>query len=93
MSLDFWQKLPAYLQQIFTEVWKENVAAYRANMAAAQARARDLMLTHGIRITVPAGDTLAAKREEMLAHQEQVALLSRISPAMVAAVTAELAAG
>jgi C4-dicarboxylate-binding protein DctP len=92
VSLDFWQKLPADLQQILTEIWKENVAAYRANMAAAQARARDLMLAHGIRITVPADDALAAKRGEMLAHQDQVALLSRISSAMVAAVTAELAA-
>jgi C4-dicarboxylate-binding protein DctP len=93
VSLAFWQKLPAELQRIFTGVWQENIAAYRANMAAAQARARDLMLSHGITITVPADDALAAKRAEMLAHQDQLAMLSRISPEMVAAVTAELAAG
>jgi C4-dicarboxylate-binding protein DctP len=93
VSLAFWQKLPADLQRILTDVWRDNIAAYRANMAAAQARARDLMLSHGIKITVPADDALAAKREEMLAHQEQLAMLSRISPMMVDAVTAELSVG
>lgn len=93
VSLAFWQKLAPELQQIFTDVWKENIAAYRARMAAAQAHARELVLSHGIRIVVPLADELAAKRQQMLAHQEHLAVLSRISPEMVAAVTAELSAG
>jgi C4-dicarboxylate-binding protein DctP len=93
VSLAFWQKLPADLQRVFTDVWKENIAAYRANMAAAQSRARDLMVAHGVKIVVPPIEEIAAKRREMLAHQEQLATLSRISPEMVAAVTAELSAG
>ena len=93
VSLDFWQKLPADLQRIFTEIWQENIAAYRANMAAAQARARDLMLAHGVKIVVPSADEISAKRREMLAHQEHLALLSRISTETVAALTAELSAG
>jgi len=59
VSLAFWQKLSPDLRQLFTDLWQENVAAYRADMAA---------------------------------NQEQVAKLSKISPEMVAAVSADLAA-
>jgi C4-dicarboxylate-binding protein DctP len=93
VSLAFWDKLPGDLQQTFTDIWRENIAEYRSKMASAQLRARDLVLSHGIKITVPEAAELAAKRQEMLAHQEHLALLSRITPEMVAAVTAELAAG
>jgi len=93
VSLAFWDKLPGDLQQTFTDIWRQNIADYRTKMAAAQARARDLVLSHGIKIVVPEAAELAAKRQEMLAHQEHLAVLSRITPEMVAAVTAELAAG
>ena len=93
VSLAFWQKLTPELQQILTDTWEENIAAYRARMAVAQAQARELVLSHGIRIVVPSAAELADKRQEMLAHQEHLAVLSRISPEMVAAVTSELSAG
>ena len=92
VSLDFWQKLSPELQRVFTDVWRQNIADYRAKMAVAQSRARDLVLSHGIKIVVPPVEELAAKRQEMLAHQDQLATLSRISPEMVAALTSELAA-
>ena len=92
VSLAFWQKLPGELQEAFTDIWRDNIADYRARMAAAQARARDLVMSHGIEIVVPPADTLAAKRQEMLAQQENVATQSRITPEMVAALTRELAA-
>jgi TRAP-type C4-dicarboxylate transport system substrate-binding protein len=91
VSLDFWRKLSPELQQAFTDIWRENIADYRAKMASAQSRARDLVQSHGVKIVVPSAADLAAKRDEMLAQQEQVATLSKISPEMVAAVTAELA--
>jgi C4-dicarboxylate-binding protein DctP len=93
ISLAFWQKLSPELQQAFTDIWRENIADYRTKMAAAQARARDLVLSHGIKIVVPPAEELAAKRQEMLAHQENLAMLSRVTPEMVAALTAEVAAG
>ena len=68
---------------MFTDLWREKVAAYRADMAAAQSRARELVQAHGIKIVVPSPEELAAKRREMMAHQEQVAKLSKISPEMV----------
>ena len=91
VSLAFWQKLPADLQQAFTDLWLRNVAAYRADMAAAQSRARNLVQAHGIKIVAPTAEELAAVRRDMTANQDQVARLSKISPEMVAAVSAGLA--
>lgn len=92
VSLAFWEKLSPDLQQVFTDLWRQNVAAYRADMAAAQSRARNLVQAHGIKIVVPPAEELAATRQEMTANQEQVAKLSKISADMVAAVSASLAA-
>jgi TRAP-type C4-dicarboxylate transport system substrate-binding protein len=91
VSLAFWQKLSPDLQQAFTELWRDNVAAYRTDMAAAQLRARELVQAHGIKIVVPSAEELAATRRDMTANQEQVAKLSKISPEMVSAVSADLA--
>jgi C4-dicarboxylate-binding protein DctP len=92
VSLTFWQKLSADLQQAFTDLWREKIAAYRAVMAAAQARARDAVQAHGIKIVVASAEELAAIRRDMTANQEQMAKLSKISPEMVAAVAADIAA-
>jgi TRAP-type C4-dicarboxylate transport system substrate-binding protein len=93
VSLDFWRRLSAELQQIFTEVWHDNIENYRASMAAAQSRARSIVQSRGIRLVVPSTEDVAAKREAMLAHQQQLAALSRISPQIVSALSAELDAG
>lgn len=93
VSLAFWQKLPADLQQAFTDLWRENIAAYRTGMAAAQSRARELARAHNISIVEPSPDELEATRRVMTMHQEHVAKLSKISPEMVATVSADLAAG
>jgi C4-dicarboxylate-binding protein DctP len=92
VSLAFWQKLQPDLQQAFSDLWRANIAAYRQSMATAQLRARELAQAHGISIVTPPAAQLAAKRQAMLAHQDQVATLSKISPDMVAAVAAEIAA-
>ena len=91
VSLAFWQKLPPDLRQAFTDLWRENVPTYRADMAAAQSRAREAVQAHGIKIVVPSPEELAAMRRNMMANQEHVAKLSKISPEMVSAVSAELA--
>lgn len=92
VSLAFWQKLPPDLRQLFTDLWRENVTAYRADMAAAQSRASKLVQEHGIKIVIPSPEDLAATRREMMASQEQVAKLSKISSEMASAVSGDLAA-
>jgi TRAP-type C4-dicarboxylate transport system substrate-binding protein len=92
VSLGFWNKLSPGLQQLFTELWSANIARYRSDMAAAQNRAREQALAHGIKIVTPSIEELAARRQAMMAHQNHVAQLSKISPEMVATVSAEIAA-
>jgi TRAP-type C4-dicarboxylate transport system substrate-binding protein len=92
LSLAFWQKLSDDLRQLFTDIWRENLPAYRDKMAAAQSSARELLAGHGITIVVPSEQQLAATRREMTANQEQVAKLSKISSEMISAVSAGLAA-
>jgi hypothetical protein len=60
-------------------------------MAAAQSRARDVVQAHGVKIVAPSADELGAMRLRMMAEQEHVAKLSKISPDMVSAVSAEVA--
>jgi C4-dicarboxylate-binding protein DctP len=93
VRLDFWRRLSPDLQQSFTDIWGENIGNYRTSMAAAQTRARNAVRSHGIKIVVPSTAELAAKRGEMLVHQQQLAALSRISREIVAAVAAEFDAG
>jgi TRAP-type C4-dicarboxylate transport system substrate-binding protein len=92
VSLAFWQKLPPDLRETFTEHWRANIESYRSSMATAQSRARDVAQAHGITIVTPSVDALAAQRQAMLAQQDYVATLSKISSDMIAAVTAEIAA-
>ena len=90
VSLAFWQKLSPDLRQLFTDLWQQNISDYRAEMAAALSRASELVQAHGIKIVVPSPDDLVAARREMMASQEQVARLSKISSEMLAAVSADL---
>ena len=92
VSLAFWRKLSPDLQQSFTDVWRDKVTAYRADMAAAQSRARERVQGHGITIVVPSAEDLAVKREAMMEHQNHVAQLSKISLEMAYTVSAEVAA-
>jgi len=92
VSLAFWRKLSPELQQIITDGWRENIATYRIHMATAQSRARELAQAHGVKIVQPSAEELEATRLRMLAEQNNVAKLSKISPEMVAAVVGEVAA-
>src|SRR5262249_7744246 len=77
VSLAVWRKLSPDLQQVFTDVWGENIANYRANMAAAQSRARELGEARGIKIVVPSAEGIGGKRLEMMAGQEGVGEVSK----------------
>src|SRR4051812_19355943 len=92
VSLAFWQKLPADLQQAFTTLWRENISSYRAEMAAAQSRAHEIARAHGISIVEPSPDELETTRRVMTIQQDEIARLSKISPDMVATVSTDLAA-
>jgi TRAP-type C4-dicarboxylate transport system substrate-binding protein len=91
VSLAFWNRLSPDIRKIFIDTWRENIAAYRANMAAAQARARETVQAHGIKIVMPSAADLAGARRDMMVDQDRVAKLSKISPEVISAVSDELA--
>ena len=45
ISLAFWDKLTPDLQKIMTDLWAREHPTYRANMAAAQSKARATLRT------------------------------------------------
>jgi TRAP-type C4-dicarboxylate transport system substrate-binding protein len=91
VSLAFWTKLSPDLEQLLTGLWQENVSTYRANMAAAQAHARETIQEHGIAIVVPAPEELDATRQKMIAEQDHIVKQSKISAEMLSAVSTVLA--
>ena len=53
VSQAFWYKLSPDLQKMMTDLWAQNVPTYRANMAAAQTKARDTLEEHGVTFVDP----------------------------------------
>jgi C4-dicarboxylate-binding protein DctP len=92
VSAAFWDKLSPELQQLMTDVWAQNIPTYRANMAAAQLKARQTLEAHGIKFADPTPEQIAAERQKMLAEQDQLAKDIKISPEMLKSVTAEVEA-
>ena len=93
ISQSFYKKLPPDLQAMVLDVWKENTAAYRARMEAAQTEARRTLEAHGIVFSAPTQAALAEVRQRMMPLQDTVAKELRLSPALIAAVQADIKAG
>jgi C4-dicarboxylate-binding protein DctP len=85
----FWQSLTAKHQALLTGVWDANIAAWRANMAAAQIAAREKLLVHGVAFTVPEAAETDAVRNRMLAQQDGLVKQWRIAPEIAAQALAE----
>jgi C4-dicarboxylate-binding protein DctP len=90
ISLAFWNKLAPDLQKLFTDIWAENIPAYRAHMAELQTKARQTLQEHGIKFVDPAPEEIAEARRKMMAEQDQVARETKVSPEMVKLIMAEI---
>ena len=78
--------------RLLTDLWRENVAAYRAEHGGrAVARARADAGARDQRSSCRRRRSSQRSGRKMMADQDQVAKLSKISPEMIAAVSAELA--
>jgi TRAP-type C4-dicarboxylate transport system substrate-binding protein len=93
MSQAFWDKLPPDLQKIVTEVWAQNIPIYRANMAAAQTKARATLEEHGVKFSDPTEEQTATARKSMLPEQDQLAKDIKVSPELVKLIMAEVGNG
>src|SRR6202161_1739625 len=67
LSQVFWDKLTPEQQKMMGDLWAQNVPTYRANMAAAQTRARGTLQEHGIKFADPTAAQSAEEREKMMA--------------------------
>ncbi len=76
----FWDKLSPDLQKMMTDIWAQNVPTYRANMAAAQTKARATLEEHGVKMADPTPEQSAAERKKMMAEQDQLAKDIKVSP-------------
>ncbi len=90
VSLAFWSKLPPDLQKLMTDVWADNIATYRANMAQRQIAARKELEEHGVKFLDPTPAQIAEVRKRMLAEQDQLAKQIKVSPEMVKLVMADV---
>jgi C4-dicarboxylate-binding protein DctP len=90
ISLAFWNKLPPDLQKLFTDIWAQNIPAYRAHMAELQNNARQTLEAHGVKFVDPTPEQIAEERQKMMPEQDQVAKESKISPEMVKLVMDEI---
>jgi C4-dicarboxylate-binding protein DctP len=90
ISLTFWEKLTAAQQTMMKDIWAQNISGYRANMAAAQTRARTTMEAHGIKVVDPTPEQTAAERKKMLPQTDTLAKEVKLSPAMVKLVMADV---
>ncbi|MEO6840658.1 MAG: TRAP transporter substrate-binding protein DctP [Bradyrhizobium sp.] len=89
----FWDKLSPDLQKMMTDIWAQNIPTYRANMAAAQTKARTTLEEHGVKIADPTPDQSAAERKKMMVEQDQLAKDIKVSPEMVKLIMAEVGSG
>jgi len=90
VSLAFWNKLPADLQRLMTNLWKENIETYRTNMATAQTQARKTLEDHGVKYFDPSPQQIAELRKRMMAEQDQLAKDIKMSPDLVKMVMADV---
>jgi TRAP-type C4-dicarboxylate transport system substrate-binding protein len=93
LSQVFWDKLSPDQQKMMTDLWAQNVPTYRANMAAAQTKARTTLQEHGIKFSDPTAEQSTAERKRMMAEQDQVAKDIKVSPEMVKLIMAEAGSG
>jgi len=89
-SKTFWAGLDPSLRSMLTEIWKQNIPAYRERLAAAQTLARKTMVAHGIEVIEPPAEEIAAIRARMLKEQDQLAKLDKMSPELVRLVMADI---
>ena len=79
----FWARLSAEQKKMMTDLWAENIGAYRANAFASQANARKTMEANGVKFTDAPASVLADARKRMIADQASLIREAKLSPEIV----------
>ncbi len=86
----FLASLPADLQKMVTDLWAENIAAYRTNMAGAQDRALNTLKEHGMTFVFPEAAEIAEIRKRMLPDQDKLMKDLKMSPDLAQLLSADM---
>ena len=92
MNTAFWGKLGPKLQGTITQLWSENLPAYRTNTANAQLEGRTALAKHGVVFVDVAQAERNAVRAKMLPLQAKAAADAHMSPQLVKLVMADVGA-
>lgn len=90
LSAKLWNSLPMDLQRLIVATWEEQVTAARALAAEAQEEARAVLRAHGIGVTTPSADALAAARQRLMGRQQALIATLGIDVALVRQVADQL---
>jgi TRAP-type C4-dicarboxylate transport system substrate-binding protein len=90
VNQDFWAKIGPKMQDTVTQLWSENLPAYRANTAKSQEHAREELTAHGVTfVDVPQAD-LDAEHAKMVKEQDKAVQDAHITPELVKLVMADV---
>jgi len=89
----FWNALPPDLQKLMSDLWAANIGTYRRQMQEGQDHAREMLIAHGVTYTLPPPEEVAAWRGKMLADEDEVARLLKISPDIVTLLRRDVGVG
>lgn len=90
VSNGFWSSLSPDLRHLMTTLWVDNIISYRKDMVAAQARARENLKNHGVKIATPSQPERNAVRAQMLEEQDKLVTAWKIEPAAAKQMTQDL---
>jgi C4-dicarboxylate-binding protein DctP len=89
---NFWNKLSSADQAQLTEAWNEGVAEERAQAAAAQKEARDILAQNNIQIVTPPAAAIAEARKLLMTTQDKIVSDIGVDRDLVASVLREIRA-
>lgn len=89
---EFWVLLGKNNQEMILKLWADNLPAYRANTAKAQAEGKAALAKHGVAFADVPAEERAAVREKMLPEQAKAAASAHMSPELVKLVMADVGA-
>jgi TRAP-type C4-dicarboxylate transport system substrate-binding protein len=92
ISEAFWAGLSPALRTLITDLWAANISFYRTSLATAQDKAEQELKARGVKLTVVPMEVLADQRKLMIAEQDKVARVMRLSPDILARITEAIAA-
>ena len=90
ISVAFWKKLTPNEQKLMTDIWAQNIPTYRANMEAAQQKARQTLEAHGVKFADPTPEQTEAARKTMLPETDKLVKEIHLSPEIVKLVEQEV---